>query len=139
MDFYAPGLDTVTASETGVDMPVLNPQGRPLLRKDKTPMVITVYGPDSSQYRDQVREMRKRQQRRAVEGVDTTPDDDIADTVAMLARLAIRWNVQFTDGKDAPCNYETVSAFLKAFPATRDQMDSFIGRRANFTQASSGD
>jgi hypothetical protein len=143
MDFYAPGLDTVTASEEGAEMTVMTPSGAPLKRKDGAPVKITLMGADSERYRELSREARRRNEQRRADGEQLSPEQEVAESCEFLARMTVRWNVQFDDGKggavDAPCNTTNATAFYKAFPAARDQADVFIVRRVNFTKASSGD
>jgi hypothetical protein len=139
LGFHAPGLDTVTMSESGVDMPVIRADGTPLKRLDGKPVILTLYGPDSKAYRTQNRLQRKRQVERASLGERTDEqraDDADEDAIVFLAGMIKGWNVQLSDGSEAPCDTPTVSRFLRAYPISRDQADQFIARRVAFMKAS---
>jgi hypothetical protein len=134
MEFYAPGLDTVTGSEEGRPMKVILPGGGTLKRKDSSDVEITLYGSDSHRHRDAYRILT----RAVAKGQSENENyDSTDDRLAYLAAMTSRWNVQLADGKDAPCTGEAVKAFFRMFPSAADQADVFISRRANFTPAPS--
>lgn len=139
LGFHAPGLDTVTMSEAGVDMPVYRADGTPLLRTDKAPVVLNLYGPDSKAYRTQSRLQRQRQIERNSLG-ERTPEQKEADAyedgVLFVAGMVKGWNVQLTGGSEAPADLDTVARFLRAYPIAKDQADQFIARRVGFMMAS---
>lgn len=136
--FHAPGLDTITLSESGVAMPFRLPNGSPLNRLDGVQAEAVLYGPDSSHYRLAMAELRKAATDFASANPDATPEEkdaaEVQRTAVFLGRMTKSWNVQLTDGSEAPL--DTAPAFYAAFPAARDQADAFIGARVRFMKAS---
>lgn len=139
LDFFAPGMDTVTLSEQGVPMPVKKPDGSPLLRKDGKPVEVVLYGPDSAMYRISMAALTKARTERASLG-ERTPEQlakDAADDAAQfVADMTKSWNVTLMDDSAAPTDGETKLRFYKAFPDAAEQGDRFIARRARFMKAS---
>lgn len=133
-EFYAPGLDTKTASEEGRPMIVHLADGTVLRRKDKEPVRIWLYGVDSRRYKEAYRDYTRAVMVGRAEDENYDPEDDL---LAYLAAMTARWNVQLLDGKDAPCTPEVVKAFLSQYPVAKDQADKFIVQRANFMNAPS--
>lgn len=141
LDFFAPGMDTVTLSESGAPMKVLRPDKTPLTRKDGTQVEIVLYGPDSAKYREASRLQNKLLTDRAAaaggERTDAQKDADSLEAARLfLVTMTKGWNVTLTDDTAAPCDAVTVARFYAAFPDVAEQVDRFIGRRASFTKAS---
>jgi hypothetical protein len=139
LDFFAPGMDTVTRSESGAPLKVLRPDKTPLNRKDGVQVEIILYGPDSAKYREASRLQTKLLTDRASVGerADAQKDADQADAARLfLVTMTKDWNVTLTDDSPAPCDATTVERFYVAFPDVAEQADRFIGRRASFMKAS---
>lgn len=140
MDFALPGMDTKTLSEEGVAVAIKDLKtAKPIKGKDGADVTITVLGPDSRAYRMQTRDaVRKRLRAAQADEADASAkfDADEAEAVDMLARITKSWTgICNTEGKPIPCTVETATALYAAFPAIRDQVDSFVAIRTNFIKA----
>lgn len=141
MDFDLAAVDTKTLSEQGVPLTIRRLDGSPLLDREGQEVQITLYGPDSAKYRALTREnVRKRLERRA-QGLAVTEDaiDEVeADSIEILAVCTASWRgVNTPQGEAIECTVENARKLYQNYPVIRDQVDAFIGSRANFIQASS--
>lgn len=130
-------FDTVAAAETGAFMQLLHPStGIGLVDGEQKPIGITFAGADSERARKYTRRMQNRRLAMSSQRRGKITAEEIEDEgLGLIAACAISWNV-FVDGATPPCDEANVRAFLKRFPAFREQADSFIGERANFLKDS---
>lgn len=142
MNFYAPGLDTVTLSEEGVAMQINLPKGGVLMRSDGNPVELVLYGPDSLKYPLALAQMRKDQTEWASANPNASEEVRVLAnrqrTAEFIAAMLKSWNVQ-TESKKGEYEDAPITAapdFFKAFPFATDQADAFIANRARFTKAS---
>lgn len=142
MDFALDSIDTRTLSETGVDVAIhkLN-STEPLLAANGTPVTIKVLGPDSSKYRALSRSNIRKRLSKMAENKQTTDadlDENESDALDMLAACTVGWvGVLNTKGEPIECTVENARKLYEAYPVVREQVDGFIGERANFLKASS--
>lgn len=98
-------------------------------------MTITLLGLDSSTYRNKQKALTQDkldQGRRFKNSVDISE----MDTLSLLAACTIEWT-GFEEGQQAlECNEKNVIRVYKDWPWIREQVDAFIGDRANFLQGS---
>jgi hypothetical protein len=145
MDFDFSDIDTKPMSQAGVWMPILKLDGSPLVAKSGGPVRIRLLGVDSTQYRSATREtVRKRLAKRAASGSAQTPlsgddmDEVERDTLDLLVTCTVGWeNVMTPQGEAIPCGPDNARALFESYPVIREQVEAFIGNRANFTRASS--
>lgn len=142
MDFDFASVDTKTLSEKGVPITIRRLDGQPLLDRDGKEVTITLLGPDSAKYRALTREnVRKRLERRAQGAVPLTVEevDEVEnDSIEILAVCTASWSgVNTPQGEAIECTVDNARKLYLNYPVIREQVDAFIGNRANFIQASS--
>jgi hypothetical protein len=142
MDFDFASVDTKTLSEKGVPVTIRRLDGQPLLDRDGKEVQITLLGPDSAKYRALTREnVRKRLERRAQGAVPLTVEevDEVEnDSIEILAVCTASWSgVNTPQGEPIDCTVDNARKLYLNYPVIREQVDAFIGNRANFIQASS--
>jgi hypothetical protein len=127
-------LDTVAAASEGAVMPVRHPVTKVALKTEKGEAVtLTVTGSDSKEFRDQERALINK---RINAGQRTANADDIySEATAVLASCVKAWANIELDGKKLDCTPANVKTVLTRFPWLREQVDAFVGDRANFLQA----
>ena len=141
MDFDFASIDTKKLSESGVPLSLLKLDGKPLTDKDGNAVTVTLLGPDSAKYRALTREnIRRRLEKRALGSVASEVDVDEVEreTLEILAVCTVAWQgVNTPQGESIPCTPENARKLYEAYPVIREQVDGFIGNRANFIPASS--
>lgn len=131
-------IDTKTRSEAGAIMPVKALDGAPLLNSEGKPVEIIVKGPDSADYTRLLRTQIKKRMARSGVPTEEQSTEDEADLIELLVACTLGWN-NLLDKAKQPVTYsaEACRQLYRGFPVIRDQVDSFIANRANFTLASS--
>ena len=123
--FDIESLDTVTACEEGADLEIVHPRtGEPL------GIIISVVGADSPTYRS---ELHKLANKRAKRGRGVLNSESIeADNIELLVACTRGWSG--LDYKGAALAFSPANARMvyKDFVWLREQVDAFIGDRANF-------
>jgi len=141
MDFDFASIDTKKLSESGVQLSLLKLDGKPLTDRDGNPVRVTLLGPDSAKYRALTREnIRRRLEKRALGTVasDVDIDEVERETMEILTVCTVAWEgVNTPQGEPIPCTPENVRKLYEAYPVIREQVDGFVGNRANFIPASS--
>jgi hypothetical protein len=132
-------IDTKTRSEAGTSMPVKSLDGTPLLNSRGKPVSITVKGPDSADYVRLVRAQIKKRMARSGAPTDEQMAEDEADLIELLVTCTLGWDGMLNRDKQEPVQFtaDACRKLYRDFPVIRDQVDSFIANRANFTLASS--
>ena len=127
--FDLTNLDTSDAAEKGAVLEVLHPS-------DNTPLgiKITLAGADSDVYRQTVNKaVNKRVQRlRPGQSLPFTAEEQEESGLNLLATCTLAWEGVVVEGEELPCTKENVKMVYKRFPWIREQVDQFIGDRANF-------
>ena len=145
MDFDFSDVDTKAMAQAGVWMPIRKLDGGVLTAKNGGEVRIKLLGVDSSSYRTATREtVRKRLAKRAVGGAQQTAlsGDDLEeverDTLDLLVACTVGWeHVMSPQGEAILCGPEAARSLFESYPVIREQVEAFIGNRANFTRASS--
>lgn len=129
-------FDTITAAEAGAFMQLQNPAtGVGLVDEADKPIGITFAGADSERARRYTRKSQNRRLALAPQRRGKVTAEELDDEgLGLIVACAISWNVTI-DGARPDCTPENVKAFLKRFPAFREQSDAFIAERANFLKA----
>lgn len=100
------------------------------------PIYITVAGIDSETYQKAQRDVaNKRLKKAAGRGrirLTTTAEEIEADQVELLARCTLGWENIDWEGKPYQCTLENARRLYLKAPWLREQVDLFIGDRANF-------
>lgn len=143
MEFDFASIDTKKLSESGAPLSIKKLDGSPLLDRNGQPVTILLLGPDSSKYRALAREnVRRRLEKRAAGGPAPITGDEIdeveRETLEILAVCTVGWKGVYTpDGDEIACTTDNARKLYENYPVVREQVDAFVGSRANFIQASS--
>jgi len=113
-------LNTVDRHTAGAEMQVNDENGKSL------DMFITIAGADSKAWRKASIEMK----RLLLAGFD--PVDAMADA---MAKISIGWRGVEMEGVKLEFSQESVRNLYTSAPYIADQVDSFMSKRANFTQS----
>ena len=113
-------LNTVDRHTAGAEMQVKDENGKSL------DLFITVAGADSKAWRKASIEMK----RLLLAGFD--PVDAMADA---MAKISIGWKGFQSEGEDLAFSQESIRNLYVSAPYIADQVDSFMSKRANFTQS----
>lgn len=122
-------LDTNKASEVGAVLEVLHPTAN-------TPLgiKITLAGVDSDLYRRTInKNVNKRVQRmKPGQSLPFTAEEQEESSLELLAICTLGWENVVVDGEAIPHSKENAKELYARFPWIREQVDMFIGDRANF-------
>jgi hypothetical protein len=130
-------LDTGAVAEGGADMPLRHPvTNAPLLQDDEeTPIIIKVLGMDSKAFRKATRANQDRRLRGTRYRPPTAEEID-AEGLEILVKCTIGWAGIILDGAALDCTPANVRTLYTRLPWAREQVDNYIGDRANFMQPS---
>lgn len=134
---HLPVLDTITRAEQGVPVTIRRPDtGEPVTTRG-TPLVLVVQGSDSRAYQGALAEVAEARASAAAKGEKM----DVRDfTAEVLSRVTLGWDGVFTaDGAPVAFSQAVALEMYRSFPVLADQVDAFVGQRANFMRASSND
>ena len=130
--------DLAPSSDTAV-LTLRHPtDGSVLMNDDGTPMTITLMGSDSEPYQKSQRSATNR--RLAQTGKrggqsKLTAEELLADNIEALTAVTKSWNVTLDKAKPE-CEAPVVRQTYKKFIWLREQVDDFVGDRANFVKDS---
>jgi hypothetical protein len=128
-------FETKSTSDEGVWMPLRNPAilAEELKSRGK-PVRIKLKGKDSASFRKTSRAASNRRLKtmQPGRGIKITAEENDMDSLALCVNCTIDWENIRVGGEEWPCTPENVKKFYEAFPAFMDQVDEFIGDRANF-------
>jgi len=119
-------LDVVAASNKGAVLEVLHPT-----TFAKLGIKITLVGSDSDRFKNFRRE---KQNKRLLETLSLTlsAEEIEEQNLELLATCTLGWDTMPVDGVDLPFTIENAKKVYSRFPWLREQVDRFIGTRANF-------
>lgn len=130
------GIYKVEIADTSI-LTLIHPggSGAPLLRSDGSPMTITLTGRDGPAYRQVLAEFQAKmgQLRRMA-----TPQELLEHAIKSLAACTVAWTIQDERGHDLPCSPEYAAQIYAQEHWLREQVDAFVGDRANFTRTAWG-
>ena len=134
---HLPVLDTLTRAEQGVPVTIRRPDtGEPVTTRG-APLVLVVQGSDSASYQKALVEVADDRADMLAKGEKMTVREF---TARVLARVTIGWEGVFDpNGQPVAFSQATALEMYRAFPVLTDQVDAFVGSRANFMKASSND
>jgi hypothetical protein len=131
-------LNSVDACEKGAVLSIVDPRDEETILTDdatKEPITITVIGRDSKLYQEQQHKaVDKRINRRIAKGkkekLSSAELED--DTLETLVKCTRAWSHIAYGGKELECTPENVRMIYTNVPWLREQVNEFIGDRANF-------
>ena len=120
-------IETRAAHESGADITIRYPD-----TLKPSDLVITVQGVDSSSWR----EASKKSQRELISIISRGESIESTDSFELdaLVSCTLGWKGLTKDGKAYKFSAKRCRALYENAPNIRDQVDKFIGTRANFTQ-----
>lgn len=138
-------FDTLTHSEAGMPMAVLNPRSkRPVLNDDGNAVTITLLGRQSEVFRSTVKMLTTRQAETAAAAQasgNALPDAQTvrdSENTELLIACTRNWTFQRLDGEDFPCTPINVSKFWndRRFSLIREAALNFMLTDINFLDPS---
>ena len=132
-------IDTKTRSESGVTMNVKTLDGQPLKNRDGGQVALILKGPDSTEYARLLRSQIKKRMARSGVPTEEQIAEDERDLIELMVACTIGWKGVLNRGSGDEIEFTTEACrqLYRDFPVIRDQVDTFIANRANFTLASS--
>jgi hypothetical protein len=112
-------------AEAGAELIIILPD------RTKSDWKIRLRGKDSSDYRRALNKLVKKSMNKSVD------DDDEDGSNPTLAACVMSWAGATMDGVDFECNaknIDLVTSYDKGYKWVAEQIDAFIGDRANFLQ-----
>ncbi len=133
------------ASEEGAVLHIKDKKGEPAFRTKTNPndpdlpVTITLFGHDSKKWREASDIVGNKRIARANAGGGgpRTMEEAREDRVFLLASATVSWEGIVVGGKEWTCNHTNAKRLYEMAPFIADQVDTFIGNRANFSAASS--
>lgn len=122
------------ASSEGVWMEVMDPKTEtPIRNVEGKPVRIMLAGSDSPQYRSKQREYMNRRLKKNKMALGSAEQLD-AEKIEMLAACTVGWEGFVMNGKEWAYSTENAHVLYTnpALRFIREQVDDFIGERANF-------
>lgn len=128
-------FETVDAA----DMPVKNPKTGKMVMVDKnSPVTIRLAGRDSEIYRRISRYLaHMRAETALADGGDASPSDEALENEALdlLSALTLGWTGITANREPYPFSEENARKLYERLPWLREEVDRFVGNRANFMKA----
>ena len=127
-------LDTVATSNEGADLHLLHPgNGEPV------GITITLAGPDSDVFKKARYRARNttRQMMMKRGGKVKTAEEEEQEDIEGYAGCTLAWDGVEEHGKKLKCTRDNAIHLYTRYPWIREQVNFFIGDRANFTKPSS--
>lgn len=130
-------LDMANA-ESGAVMTVRHPVSDAVLEgTDGQAITITLAGSDSERFRKVQRaSTNRRLKTQSSRRGQVTSEELEADSLETLAACTISWRGLVVDGEALECNAANARKAYKRLPWLKEQVDAFVGDRANFLKAS---
>jgi len=111
-----------------------------LMDDEGNPMWISVYGMDSSRYRQVTHEQQNRRIQTAQRSggkPSLTAEQLESASMDLLVKCTADWNL-FVNNEKPECNEKKARELYTEFPWIKDQVDMFMHDRKNFLANSSG-
>jgi hypothetical protein len=127
-------FDTVATSDEGTEMILRHPvTSAPLYQDDLTEkaVTITLAGADSSRFRAAERANRNKRLKGLRMRTPSAEEID-EDGLELLSRCTLAWDGVELDGQVLACTQANARMLYKRLPWVREQVDNFMGDRANF-------
>lgn len=127
-------LNTVAGADAGADLVLRNPAtDEPLATEEGASISITLAGYDSKAARKMRHAMANRRMQRT--GGKMTAESLEADGIELLCALTLGWQNIVVDGEPLEFSADNAAKLYKRFPWIREQVDAFVGDRANFMRS----
>lgn len=119
-------------ADAGAVLELTHPVTKEPLLNDGKPITITLAGSDSAAYRKKQREIQARKINALAKGkkVENLPTDE--ERAELLGACTQNWSGIVVGGVALDCSYEAAQKLYLERGWIREQVDAFIGERANF-------
>ena len=129
-------LAELDAPDARADMEVRHPAtNEPLLTADKQPVTISLLGVDSDVFRAGERKLANRRLKQG-QKAKVTAEGVEAQAIGLLADCTVGWSGIEFEGAVLSFTRENAVMLYTRLRWLREQVDEFIGDRANFLKAS---
>jgi len=119
-------------SNDGADVQLEHPVTGKSLEHDGKPMTIRVAGTDSAAYRNKQRELQNRRLQKIAKGRKPDFSNSDAEACELLAACTLGWSGIVVGGDDIAFSQKAAEELYGKHVWIREQVDLFIGDRANF-------
>ena len=123
-------LETSLSADGSAVMELRDKSGATLMDSDGKPITITLLGKDSDAFKKRQNEIDNRRYAAGAR-LKLTAEALKADSVSLLAKCTVGWS-----GITEECTYDNAVKLYSKVGEIREQVDVFIGDRANFSKAS---
>lgn len=127
-------FNVAKVAEIGADLELLDPVDEPLLDEKGNPVTIKLLGTDSKVWRTYNRDIQRKRMAKMVKrgrkSIDYTSSDE--ETCEMLATCTVGWSGVGNEDGDLEFSQEAAYELYLEQIWIREQVDAFIGDRANF-------
>lgn len=119
-------------ADNGADMVLENPSTGEAFEHKGKPITIRLAGTDSKVYRKKAKEINDKRLVGMMKNRNKAPSMSEREQCELLASCTLGWyGVGNADG-DITFSYDAAVDLYEQFPWIKDQVDAFIGDRANF-------
>ncbi len=125
-------LASLEPASEGVEMQVRHPATNAPIDG----MAITVLGLDSARAVQMQRAATNRRLKQGINKMKWSAEEIDEDGIQMLSALTTSWRGIELDGKPLECNRQNATTLYTRFRWLREQVDEFVGERANFLPGS---
>jgi len=124
-------IDSVDTANKGAPLQLRDVRGA-LIYRDKEPVAITLLGSDSDTFREVSRaNVSRRIANKDRSGIDFEASE--REQIELMVACTTGWsNVKDKEGKTIPFTAANAKSLYEAYPAVREQVESFVMDRANF-------
>ena len=130
-------LDLGRDSQEGATLHLKHPVTGVLLYHGEVPQTITVVGGDSPRWRKGQFDVYRRRVKESRRNNGTVPPEALEkEAIELLVNGTIGWTAIILNGEDVPFSREAATRLYTKFSWIREQVDEFIGDRANFLKPS---
>ena len=126
-------------SEIGAVLELNTKTGEPATQADGSPVTITLLGTDSKKWRkaeDTVGDRRLKSANPRNGAAAKTMEEQRNDVAFLLASVTVAWSGFESDGVPVECTFENAKNLYLNHSFIREQVDSFLAERRNFSKAS---
>lgn len=125
-------LDMTSMADIGAEMPVIHPATLEPLKYNGHPVIIKLYGQDSTAFREEMQNRAKIQLARR-QKIDV--EKLTSDAADLLAACTIGWVGLTEGGQEIEFSRENAKRIYTKYGWLRQQVDEFVSDRANFFKA----
>lgn len=117
------------SADAGADLVIEDP-----ITGEELDVTITLLGSDSAAYRNKAREMQRDRISKMAKGRNKKLDLSVSEKeeCELLAACTVGWDGIELDGVEVAFSYDEAVKLYLDFTWIKEQVDSFIGDRANF-------